>query len=105
MSAYRRRLHKDKVHWQSWFLFTVILCLCRKNSTESQNDSKVPQNNLAEFRQKFQDSLKLKNSLKSGFLYSLPEQNSNAAGGPGNIQRLTFFPSLLQGDACLLNLL
>lgn len=67
-----------------------IFCFCRKNKKDSQNDSNFPQNNISEIRQNFHDPLKLKKTLKSGFLYSLPGQNPNAAGGPGTTERLAF---------------
>jgi len=77
----------------------VVLYLCRRNKKDTQNDSNCPQNNFSEFRQKFHDPLKLKKTLKSGFLYSLPGQNPNAAGGPGTTKRFSFSKKLLQGDA------
>lgn len=58
---------------------------------DSEDDSNCPQNNFSEYLYRFQDPLKLRETLKAGFLFSLPGQNPNAAGGPGTCLRLTKF--------------
>lgn len=80
----------------------MVFCLCRKLrlKKDSEDDSNCPQNNFSEYLYRFQDPLKLRETLKAGFLFSLPGQNPNAAGGPGTCLRLDI---LLIGETACVN--